>query len=307
MFVKTYIVNAFIDGAIGGNPAGVVLNADSLSTQQKQMIAVEIGLSETSFVSSSDTADFKLEFFTPERQIAHCGHATIATFALLRELGMISNGLRSKETIDGNRSISVNGNQIFMEQSAPHYAELSPHDYEASLKALGLESRNLIENISPALVSTGNRFLILPVENETVLSNLRPDLNAICAISAKLDLVGFYAFSLQTKMAGRVAGARMFAPRYGIDEEAATGMAAGPLACFLYDRMGIKQETILIEQGHLMQQPSPSVLTARLDIGDNGIDKLMVGGSGVVKEEKIIAVYGTKASQLRDALTLLPS
>jgi len=81
--IKAHIINAFIDGNIGGNPAGVVLNAEDLSISQKLEIASKIGLSETAFVSSSKVADLKLDFFTPTKQIAHCGHATIATFVYL--------------------------------------------------------------------------------------------------------------------------------------------------------------------------------------------------------------------------------
>ena len=69
--VKVAILNAFVDSGKGGNPAGVVLNADALTDSQKLEIARKVGLSETAFVSSSDTADFKLDFFTPQKQIAH--------------------------------------------------------------------------------------------------------------------------------------------------------------------------------------------------------------------------------------------
>jgi len=75
MDIKIQIVNAFTDNGVGGNPAGVVLDADQLNSQQKLSIASKIGLSETSFVSSSNSAAYKLEFFTPTRQIAHCGHS----------------------------------------------------------------------------------------------------------------------------------------------------------------------------------------------------------------------------------------
>nr|WP_054536353.1 PhzF family phenazine biosynthesis protein [Herpetosiphon geysericola] len=74
------IVNALIDGARGGNPAGVVFQADGLTIEQKLAVVQQVGLSETAFVSASNVATIKLEFFTPTRQIAHCGHATIATF-----------------------------------------------------------------------------------------------------------------------------------------------------------------------------------------------------------------------------------
>ena len=124
METEVQIINAFIDGESGGNPAGVVLNADELSAQQKLNIAAKVGLSETAFVSSSKSADFKLDFFTPTRQIAHCGHATIATFSYLQQLGKIGKSATSKETIDGNRNIFIDGDMAFMEQLAPSYKKI---------------------------------------------------------------------------------------------------------------------------------------------------------------------------------------
>jgi PhzF family phenazine biosynthesis protein len=66
MKIDVQVVNAFIEGGQGGNPAGVVLDADHLTASQKQQIAAGVGLSETAFVSSSTAADFKLEFYTPK-------------------------------------------------------------------------------------------------------------------------------------------------------------------------------------------------------------------------------------------------
>ena len=99
------IVYAFSISGVGGNPAGVVLNADNLSIEEKQRIAGYVGLSEIAFVSKSNQADFKLDFFTPTRQIAHCGHATIATFSYLKKKGFVIGDRSSKETIDGSREI----------------------------------------------------------------------------------------------------------------------------------------------------------------------------------------------------------
>ena len=112
MSVEVQVVNAFVDGDTGGNPAGVVVDADALTALQKQSIARQVGLSETAFVSASNTATVKLEFFTPTRQIPHCGHATVATFSLLRQRGLIGEGRLSKETIEGDRHILVDGNRV---------------------------------------------------------------------------------------------------------------------------------------------------------------------------------------------------
>ena len=156
MLVDVQIVNAFIDGATGGNPAGVVVDANILTAAQKLKVAQQVGLSETAFVSASDSATIKLEFFTPARQIAHCGHATIATFSLLRRLGVVSEGRLSKETIDGNRDILVEGDMAFMEQRAPKYTNVAPASELGGrvVASIGLTQERLRSGVDPFVVNT---------------------------------------------------------------------------------------------------------------------------------------------------------
>lgn len=281
MQVEVQIVNAFIDGAAGGNPAGIVVNANALTAAQKLKVAKQVGLSETAFVSASNTATIKLEFFTPTRQIAHCGHATIATFSLLRQLGVVGEGHLSKETIDGNRGILVEGELAFMEQRAPKYTPV-PITSELGgrvLASIGIAQAGLLRGVDPFVVNTGNAFLLIPLIEEQSVAELRPHLGLVEAISDELGLIGYYVFSRTTKVQGRHAGARMFAPRFGIPEEAGTGMAAGPLACFLHDRLGVEDREILIEQGWLMNPPSPSVIKVVLELVNGKISRLMAGGA----------------------------
>lgn len=275
------VVNAFTDNGTGGNPAGVMLDADGLDKETKQQIAAQAGMSETAFVSASETADFKLEFFTPTRQIAHCGHATVATFSYLMQQGRIVGAHSSKETIDGNRSIFLDGDLAFMEQLAPKYQVLdvsSTVSPEAVMRSLGLKTSDLLPRHKPTVVNTGNSFLICPLTSEAALAKIAPDQAAIEEISDLFDLIGYYPFTLETQISGRDAAARMFAPRYGIPEESATGMAAGPLACYLYDQLNMKQSQFTIEQGRLMQPPSPSEIIVKLALDRGVITRLMAGG-----------------------------
>ncbi|MBD2703075.1 PhzF family phenazine biosynthesis protein [Spirosoma sp. BT702] len=276
------VVQAFVDAGRGGNPAGVVLNADAFDPATRQRIATRVSLSETAFVSASIVADFKLEFFTPVRQIAQCGHATIATFSYLAQQGMLKEGHNSMETVDGVRGIRLEDNQAFMEQRAPTFtppdqviADLSTQQI---LDSLRLSATDLIDGQVPVVVNTGNSFMIVPLRSAGAVRNVAPDLDAIERISEQLDLVGYYVFSPDVQQSGRDAGARMFAPRYGISEEAATGMAAGPLACYLFRYIQSPKTTFLVEQGHLMPSPSPSVLTAQLYLDQHTITSLWVGG-----------------------------
>ena len=285
--MQVRIVNAFVDGEQGGNPAGVVLQADALSAAQKQAIAAQVGLSETAFVSSSQSAAFKLEFFTPTRQIAHCGHATVATFSLLRQLELVGEGWSSKETIDGNRDILLQGDMAFMEQRQPQYLDLrsEPEALAEVLAALGITPEQLLPGLWPTRVNTGASFVIVPLRNEAQVAAIVPDQAELARLSEQFELIGFYVFSQQTRQPGRDAGARMFAPRYGIDEESATGMAAGPLACFLHDYLGVAGPSLLIEQGYLMQLPSASMITVDLQLAEGRIERLLAGGKAQVISE----------------------
>lgn len=272
--VEVHIVHAFTDGDAGGNPAAVVLDADALDASQRLALASRIGLSETAFVSRSDSETIRLEFFTPTRQIAHCGHATVATFGLLRQLGRIGDGNHSKETIDGRREVIADGDWIWMEQRMPRYEDLPATSMLAARVAasLGLKQAPPI-----SFVDTGNRFAVIELLDTRALAAIKPDLPAIDAISQARDLIGYYLYTRRGVPAGRDATTRMFAPRYGIAEEAATGMAAGPLACLLYrdHRAGLEQ---VFEQGRYMATPSPSELRVRLECDDAGIVRLFAGG-----------------------------
>ena len=67
-------------------------------------------------------------------------------------------------------------------------------------------------------------------------------------------------------------------------------MLAGPLACCLYDKMGIHKYVFLIEQGHFMKPPSPSVIRVKLNLEDDKITGLIAGGEAKVMKSLIISI-----------------
>lgn len=289
--VKVYLMKSLVDGGQGGNPAGVVLEADSLNYDNMQMVAARVGVSETAFLSTSRVATYKLDFFTPARQIPHCGHATIAAFCLLSQLGVLKDGQYTKETIDGIRTIQISTGTAFMEQKPPQY--LIPQDKGIELSAisqsLSIPTPDLWQTHPPLAVHTGNRFLIIPLPDLRTLKSIQPVFSEIEWISEVLDCIGFYPFTLETNLPDRVASARMFAPRFGIPEESATGTAAGPLAGYLYDKMNIQTESYYLEQGWEMAVPSPSLIQIRTKTTQQQITQIMVGGRAIIDRELTIS------------------
>ena len=290
---EVMIVNGFVLDGTGGNPAGVVLDADGLSEEDMQRIARDTGLSETAFVSRSDVADFRFDFFTPNRRIVHCGHATIAAFSYMASQGIVTDGKTSKETVDGVREIVIRDGAAYMEQLAPVYTD-APGWRDAGvteadvLASLRLAAEELDRRGAPVVVNTGNGFMLVGVRDREALAAIAPDFELVREISDKLDLIGYYVYTTDAGSADRDATTRMFAPRYAIAEEAATGMAAGPLACLMFDRLEIRRPALRIEQGVYMSPASPSLLDAQLQIADGRIESLSVGGFGKVMDRRSV-------------------
>ncbi len=279
--IEVGVVHAFVKNGAGGNPAGVVLDAGILAEAQMQAIAARVGYSETAFVSPSAKGGFRLDFFTPNRRIADCGHATVAAFSHMAGKGMVTDGETVKHTVDGPRRIVIQGGQAFMEQLAPRYTDAAAWagvSVADVLASLGLGTGDLMAGHAPVVVNTGNSFMLVGVKDAATLAAITPDQRRIEAISDALDLIGYYVFTLEAE--GADATTRMFAPRYGIAEEAATGMAAGPLACLLHDRFGLDRPALTVEQGRFMSEPSVSEIHVKLSRDERGtITGLMAGGA----------------------------
>ena len=127
--MKVYVVSAFCMNGSGGNKAGVVLDDFVFSANAKIALAANLGYSETVFLSDSSKADFKLEYFTPKGEVPLCGHATIASFIVLRDLGRLKKSEYTIETAASLLKVWIDGDGfIFMEQNSPSFFEIIPNE-----------------------------------------------------------------------------------------------------------------------------------------------------------------------------------
>ena len=157
------------------------------------------------------------------------------------------------------------------------------------LLSLHLSDKNLTDGLWPTIVNTGNSFLLIPLKDEERLRNMEVNLQEVSRLSEKYGLIGFYPFTTKAKDPGFDATTRMFAPYYGITEEAATGMAAGPLACFL-QKNGVVKTDINIQQGKFMPAPSPSRLNVILHLENGEIKNLYAGGKAYYESLKTVEI-----------------
>lgn len=275
-----YTVNAFSSCPDGGNPAGVVLDAADLSDAQMQAIAAHVGFSETAFVFPSVLADFHVRFFTPSHEVDLCGHASIATFHLLREQGRVQPGHYRQETKAGVLSMEIaTDGSVLMTQGVPVFSEFP--DPEPIVRSLNLGAEGLHPVLRPQIVSTGLRDILVPIGDLQTLWAIQPDFDAVCEVCRQWDAVGYHLFSLET-LHGATAHCRNLAPLYGIPEESATGTANGALSAYLYRHGAIdagQAESLVFEQGDCMGKPSE--IRGRLLIEGDQILRVQIGGNAL--------------------------
>lgn len=287
--METYLVDAFTTRRFEGNRAGVVFNADELTREEKQLIASEIGASETVFVQQSDKADYKMEFFTPTTEVNFCGHASIAAFYMLAESGKIGvNGLTVHLTQQSKAGIlpfelSKSNGRIYvtMTQRKPEFENFSSSPTEIA-KALNISTSELDDRYPPGLSNTGNWHLMIAVKSKEILNKIQYDSALLSQILSEANAITAHIFAIGDKNGNgeqRNFHARNFCPTIGIPEDPATGAAAGAFIAYL-SRGGFFADgahEIKILQGEAMGRPSQII--ARVKTKNREVEEVQVSGT----------------------------
>ena len=219
--IKTYFVDSFTSEPFKGNPAGVCILDDEMGSEKMLKIANEIGFSETAFIKKiNDDHLYSIRYFSPKKEIALCGHATLASaFVLFNKLSY------SKDTIrfqckSGLLRCTKNDGAIEMDFPA-WKPEPVKDDYSHIVEALG--------NI-PVEGIYKHRDVLVEVPEEEVVRTCVPDFTLLKKIGEKVIITSW------GKDVDFVS--RFFAPVAGIDEDPVTGSAHSQLIPFWAERSG---------------------------------------------------------------------
>jgi trans-2,3-dihydro-3-hydroxyanthranilate isomerase len=262
------LADVFTDTPLTGNQLAVFTDARGLADEAMQALARELGFSETVFVLPPEQGGTaRIRVFNPAREMAFAGHPTLGAAFVLG--GPLQRGVVELETGVGIVPVVLerdeSGAIAFgrMTQPVPRVEPVEAP--ERVLGALGLERATLpIE-----LYDNGARHIVVTVPGPA-LGAVAPDATAIAA----LEVTGVNVVA----PAGGGWRSRML---WEHGEDAATGSAAGPIACHLA-RHGLVAwgDEIVIVQG--VELGRPSMLHARAEGGGGLIDAVEVGGAAVV-------------------------
>lgn len=241
---------AFADGETGGNPAGIVICNELPAAEDMQRIAHEVGYSETAFAAPQGSA-WRVRYFSPESEVAFCGHATIALGAALAmrhgngvfplELNLASISVEGQH-VDGQLSAAL--------QSPPTRSAPAPDDLlDQALALFGYSRAALDTRIAPALANGGADHLLIMLNSREQLAAMRYDQEAGRKLMNDAGLVTILLGCAQTPQL--IHSRNPFASG-GVYEDPATGAATAALAGYLRDISWPHNGQIEIIQGEDM-------------------------------------------------------
>src|SRR2546423_7633286 len=231
-----YVVDAFSAQPLAGNSAGVLLDGADLDGRAMQRIANELKHSETAFPlpAREPTAALHLRWFTPEAEVAFCGHATLATFhVLVEEAGRIRvpEGRLTRTAFtckSGRLNVELSRREgklsVVIEMPASRFERAQVPAELAT--ALGIVPEALSPELVPwkSAILEGNLYVC--VRDRETLARCRPDGPSLDRLGSQPGVAGFAGFALRPA-AGVDAAGGCFFPGDGILEDPGTGRAAG--------------------------------------------------------------------------------
>ena len=279
--MELYVADAFTTRRFSGNQAGVALLGAEDFPEEGLMraLAGELKHSETAFVRRTGERSFHIRYFTPAEEVDLCGHATIASFTVLRDTGAIGPGDYALHTRSGDLEIGVGPDAVWMDMAPPTDGrDFSEAEQKELYAAYGLSLADRPEGLAAQAVSTGLLDILLPVKDLDALERAVQNEATVTRLPEPHRAVGAHMFCPHTPDAA--AHCRNFAPLYAIPEEAATGTSNGALTYYLYRRGLIKAGADnRFVQGEKMGKPSE--ILSRITGEGSGV-KVRVGGRAIL-------------------------
>ncbi len=215
-----YLVDAFAEGPFRGNPAGVCLLESWPNDAWLANVAMEMHQSETAFLVPAGD-EFELRWFTPKVEVDLCGHATLASAAVLWHCGRAAAAI-TFATRSGELRAERSGDEIQLDFPATLPEAADPPD--GLIEALGAR---------PTAVARSRFDNLVEVATEDELRRIAPDFRRLLDVETRGTIVTAVSADKRFDFVSR-----FFAPTAGIDEDPATGSAHCTLAPYWNQRLG---------------------------------------------------------------------
>lgn len=292
--INVYHYDAFSTEPGKGNPAGIILGGEQLSTEEMQQITKKVGFNECAFPIASEMADIRIRYFTPGYETPLCGHATMASIVALLEHRILP--LKEAyliETVAGILEVKISNEgkyfTIQMQHAQPQFVAFEGSIDELA-QSLNIELSKIDENYPIVYGNTGQWTLCVPIIDLHCFQQMKPDTARFPKILKEIPTSSVHPFAFSAFHEDADFHARHFSSPYaGTIEDPVTGTASGVMGAYVakYVKPNVKGKfDLVIEQGQ--------------EVGKDGRVIVHVDA----EEELAISISGTAVFVQKIAITI---
>jgi trans-2,3-dihydro-3-hydroxyanthranilate isomerase len=299
MNYQYYIADVFTKKVFNGAQVAVFPEADGLNKAQMILIARELNLTETVFLTQNKALenDFQMKIFSPLGEIDVAGHPVIAAAYILADCGNLTqNDPNHTQVILHQNSTHVQANVSYTDGRAdfiqyshtvsPIVDYFTPTETELS-SFLGIDAAYIDhKKYSPRLVSCGIPYLVVPTFYHATIRAAKFDLSAWNqSIAPQTAAEEILLVSPKTPSQDSDFAVRLLGPNIGVHEDPPVGSAIPTLAAFLcsFEQMQKGTYTFAVERGD--EKIRRSVLNMEMDHKGEETLSIRIGGQAVKAAE----------------------
>jgi PhzF family phenazine biosynthesis protein len=286
-------IDAFATTNSDGNPAGYIrLNSQlDISDSEMQQIAKELKgfVNEVGYITQTSGKCFSLRFFSSEREVDFCGHATIAImYDLIKSEGSLQKlEVIEIETNRGKLSVEnhiLKEDAVFIMSPVPINKPMTL-DMQDISNALKISKNEIATKEMVSIINAGLTTLIIPIKNLDAILQISPDLEELkdfCNRS-EVDIIEVWTSEVSNTM--NSYRTRVFAPKFGYLEDPATGSGNSAFGYYLIKNRKFEKETLTIEQNADRNRFNIIKIRKKIDSGNNL--RILFGGGANTRIEGI--------------------
>jgi trans-2,3-dihydro-3-hydroxyanthranilate isomerase len=261
-----YLVDVFAEGKLQGNQLAVYFADEALSGEMMQRLALEMNLSETTFVTAQDTVNrvFKVRIFTTGSELPFAGHPTLGTAYVIQQIVLkaqvpeLTLDLKAGKIPVRFNYLNGKPDVIWMKQLNPQFGHV--YDPKEHAEVLGVKLEDIDTRYPIQDVSTGVWFTMVPIKTRGALVAIRASAK-LSDHSKNPNARTPFVFCTEPVDPMNQLKVRLIGVGH---EDPATGSANGCLAGYLvkYRVLGSDRIDVRVEQGAEVNRPSILYLKA---------------------------------------------
>ncbi len=290
-------IDAFATEFSDGNPAGYIkLNSQSeINEIEMQKLAKELKgyVNEVGFLSQNQGEYFDLKFYSSEREVDFCGHATVAImYDLIKD--DINLQQKSMLMIQTNRGLLKVENRlaaedaVFIMSPVPFTKTVTPETQDIA-DNLEIKSGEIDSRYSISIINAGLTTLLVPIKSLDSILGISPDFQTLKKFCISNEIDNIEVFTTDVSDASHDFRVRVFAPTFGYLEDPATGSGNSAFGYYLLNTGNFTKNTIIIEQND--DRKRFNIVKLQKTHDDEGNERILFGGGAIKRIEGDYFLY----------------